>query len=130
MVARILILATLLLVTGCKNEKQSGNLTAFLAAEIKACGGKELAGDRLPDLSGTWICKKDDEGTGILSDNVSFQKVDALLRELYGAPVRSGTTPENEQQWTIPATVAGCSIWYSKHGDGVQITVLKPFKGL
>jgi hypothetical protein len=130
-----MLVALLAVVAGCAKPHESGDLGQFLVMEVKAWGGKAVSLNGLPKLVGSWTYERHqgeavtfENGTVIWSKDISFNQIDAFLRQLYGAPVRSGTTPENEQQWTMPAKVAGCSIWYSKHGDGVQVTVLKPFK--
>jgi hypothetical protein len=120
----------LLFLTACATTQKSGDLGAYLEAEIKVMGGKDVSRDKFPNLRGTWTAKRSKEaifeGTVIFTENIAFEGIDNLLRQWYGLPVNSGTTPENQQQWTIPAKIAGCSIWYSKQGDGVRIIVLKP----
>lgn len=121
------ILAGLLIsVSGCR-MRESGDLGRFVSVEVQALGGRMASAERTP-LKGRWTCQRDENGIVISSRDITFSAADSFLRAAYGAPVRSGTTPEGESQWTIPAKTAGCSIWYSKDRDGVRITIMKPFK--
>ena len=73
-----------------------------------------------------WERRQDRFGTVLETSNMTFQQVDQFLRDTFGKPNEAGNTAEGQVQWVIPARVVGVSIWYSKKGDGVKISVLKP----
>ena len=73
-----------------------------------------------------WTRTQDRFGTVLETSDMTFQQVDQFLTGAFGKPNEAGNTAEGQMQWVIPAKVAGVSIWYSKKGDGVKISVLKP----
>jgi hypothetical protein len=116
------------LAPGCKMHQISGNPDASLVAEIERHGGYPEAHGRTTDLSGHWTYERDRFGTVLRSCDAEFDQVDRFVKERYGMPSKGGNTREQQQQWVIPAKVAGVSIWYSKFGNGVQVTVMKPLR--
>ena len=88
----------------------------------------ELLLKRLPALQGHWTYTRDRYGTVFNGSKVEFREVDGFIKQLYGQPKRAGMTSDDQQQWVIPARVAGVSVWYSKYGDGVRIAIVRPLK--
>jgi len=124
----LIIVSIAWLASGCGPNHISGRLDGALIDEIKRNGGHAEIHEQLPGLTGRWTCQRDRFGTVFQARDVKFEQVDQFLRRAYGAPRKAGETSEHQQQWVIPAKAAGVSIWYSKLGDGVQITVLKPLE--
>ena len=122
---RIGILLMGLAIIGCRTNQTSGRLDLFVLNEAKAYGGRGQPRQVAVELSGNWGYSRDQLGTVIQCNDVTFQEVDQFFRSLYGDPKEAGTNAEGQPQWVIPAKVAGVSFWYSKLGDGVRITVLK-----
>jgi hypothetical protein len=121
-----LILLFGLIVAGCRAQADNGRLDQLIITEAASYGGIVVHSPMDQPLLGKWVVKRDKYGTVITCTGVSFQALDHFLRVLYGTPREGGKNGEGNDQWVIPAKVAGVSFWYSKMGDGVQITILKP----
>jgi hypothetical protein len=118
------------LASGCKTTGHvSGRLDEILPTEITRYGGHAITipSESVYAANGEWTIKRDRFGVVLQASDVDFEQVDGFLREVYGTPSKGGKTGEHQQQWVIPAKVAGVSIWYAKmENGGVQVTVLKP----
>jgi hypothetical protein len=124
------VLTASCVMAGCSTYRSRGSLDQFLACEIERHGGRAVAPVFLGDglLSERWKFKRDRFGTVVWTRDIAFDNVDAFLRRIYGSPEEAGITNEQQQQWVIPARTAGVSIWYSREGDGVKITILQPLR--
>jgi hypothetical protein len=124
-ISALITLCIACLFQGCATHHVTGHLDSFLVGEINRYGGKVGNHDKTSDLYGEWTYERDQFGTAIKSSEIKFPEVDDFLKQMYGTPTEAGETDEHSPQWVIPAKVAGVSIWYSKLGNGVQISVVK-----
>ncbi|HEY3760698.1 MAG TPA: hypothetical protein VGN23_03025 [Verrucomicrobiae bacterium] len=116
-----------LMIAGCKTNQSSGRLDGFIINEAKAYGGlAQVDIKHKPELFGKWNYSRDQFGTVIQCNNVTFQAVDRFFKDLCGSPNQAGKNAEGQTQWVVPARIAGVSFWYSQLNGGVQITILKP----
>jgi hypothetical protein len=113
----------------CGCNTSSGKLTGppddFVVAEIRRYGGHSDHPISV-HLTGEWTFQRDNYGTVLESKNADFDNLDQFIRNGWGAPKPAGFSASKEQQWVIPARVAGVSIWYLKSGSGVKISLVKP----
>jgi len=126
--ALALFVCFVLLVAGCKTGGVTGRLHEVLVSEIKRWGGNPAVSETPATVPARWIIKRDRFGTVLYTADLTFKQVNEYLTRAYGPPRKGGITAEGHQQWVIPATIAGVSIWYAESDGGIRITVLKPLR--
>jgi len=126
--ALALFVCFVLVALGCNTGVVTANLHDVLISEMTRWGGRPTVPENPATGPARWIIKRDRFGTVLYSADLTFKQVDEYLARAFGPPRKAGITADGHQQWVIPATTAGVSIWYAEADGGIRITVLKPLK--
>jgi len=126
--ALVLFVCFVLVAPGCNTGVVTANLHDVLISEMRRWGGRPTVPENPATGPAHWIIKRDRFGTVLYSADLTFKQVDEYLARAFGPPRKAGITADGHQQWVIPATTAGVSIWYAEADGGIRITVLKPLK--
>ena len=125
------VVAIALLVSGCSwgHSTKSGDLAAFLVAEIERYGlAKELPRD-VPAIEATWTVQRDDSGFAVDVQAASVEDLDAFFGRLYGSPLVVEQNTEGLRQRVLRVAEAQDgqirSIQYIETESGISIICVR-----